>query len=76
MNYLPNYLEYCDLFEEWTYAQLEEAYLALTSSDKQEELFCIDSTLITFLIDTEKQEKLILYFEDKKKDEQKKLEEG
>jgi hypothetical protein len=66
MEGMPNYLDYYELFENWTHQQLLEAYNALTNYDLREELFEAGSPLLVFFIDIEKQEQLLLYFEDKK----------
>ena len=63
---MPNYLEYCDLFENWTHEELKTAYNALTNCKLQEELYEQESVLLAFLIDVDLQEKLHLYFEDDK----------
>jgi hypothetical protein len=61
----PNYCDYQDLFDEWTYPQLCEAWEAIHCSDKAEKLYEEESTLLVFLVDTQKQEQLFLFFEDK-----------
>lgn len=69
MHTLPNYLEYHELFDEFTDSELKEAHDALFDSELQEELYEKESILLTFLIDTKKQEQLILYFKDLSIDE-------
>jgi len=61
---MPNYLEYCDLLDNYSYPELLRAYNALSSSEKQDILYAEESALLIFLIDTKKQEQLYLYFED------------
>jgi len=61
---MPNYLEYHELFESYTYAELCLAYEAIHNSEIQDELYADESVLLAFLIDTDLQEKLNLYFED------------
>jgi hypothetical protein len=67
---MPNYLEYYELFETYTYEELCLAYDAIHNSEIQDELYASESTLLAFLIDTELQEKLNLYFEDIENDKE------
>jgi hypothetical protein len=73
MEVMEHYLEYCDLFENYTSKELEIAWKAIHNSDLQEELYEQESSLLAFLIDTNLQEKLHLYFEDLEKDKLKEL---
>jgi|GEM_PF-4239929 len=66
---MTNYTEYCDLFDTYTYSELQEAYAAIHSHELQEELYENESPLLAFLIDTDLQEQLNLYFEDLRKDD-------
>ena len=67
---LPNYEEYSDLFEEWNHEDLKRAYDALHSCEASDELYEMESPLLAFMIDTTLQEKLHLYFEDLRNDEE------
>ena len=68
MEVMQNYLEYWDLLESWTHKDLTRAYKAIHNYKLQEELYEEESALLAFLIDTELQEKLNLYFEDIQRD--------
>jgi len=70
MEIMQNYLEYWDLLETWTHKDLVTAWEAIHNSDLQEELYEQESVLLAFLIDTELQEKLNLYFEDIRNDKE------
>lgn len=63
---MPNYLEYQELFERFTFLELQEAHEALDSRIKQEELFKRNSPSAIFFFDTDCKEKLLLFFEDLK----------
>jgi hypothetical protein len=68
MEIMHNYLEYWELLESWTHDDLQRAWDAIHCSELQEELYEEESALLAFLIDTELQEKLHLYFEDIERD--------
>jgi hypothetical protein len=68
MEIMRNYLEYYELLESWSHADLQRAWDAVHCSKLQEELYEEESILLAFLIDTELQEKLHLYFEDIERD--------
>jgi len=63
INY-PNWLEYCDLFDDYGPEELGLAWQAVHDHEVADMLFEQDSFLIAFLVDTELQDKLFLYFED------------
>jgi len=69
MHALPNYLEYAELFDEYTFKELKRAYLAISNSDLQDELYETESPLLVFLVDSYKQEQLLLFFSDRKNGE-------
>ena len=69
MHTLPNYLEYKELFDEYSFKELKMAYDALYNSELQEELYEAESPLLVFLIDTQKQDQLRLFFSDRKNGE-------
>ncbi len=72
---MTNYCAYSDLFDNYTYSELQEAYKAIHSHELQEELYENESPLLAFLIDTDLQEQLNLYFDDVHRDEIRKDEE-
>jgi hypothetical protein len=69
MHTLPNYLEYAELFDEFTFKELKQAYKSLSNSDLQDELYETESPLLVFLVDTKKQDQLVLFFDDRKNGE-------
>ena len=69
MHTLPNYLEYAELFDEFTFKELKRAHRALYNSELQDELYKVESPLLVFLVDTHKQEQLLLFFDDRKNGE-------
>ena len=60
----PNYEEYRDIIDEFSYIDLSIAFDAIFDSEVADQLFQEESPLLVFLIDSEMQEKLILFFED------------
>ena len=62
---MPNYLEYSDLFEYYTVADLRMAWGALHDYNIEITLAESNSPLLIFLSDTHLQEMLMLYMEDK-----------
>jgi hypothetical protein len=68
MDYMEHYMEYSDLFENYSAVDLQLAWDAIHCSKIQEELYETEDPLLAFLIDTDLQEKLHLYFEDLEKD--------
>jgi len=68
MEVMQNYLDYWELLESWTHEDLIKAWKAIHNFELQEELYEEESALLAFLIDTDLQEKLNLYFEDVARD--------
>jgi hypothetical protein len=66
---MHQYYEYQELLDEYTEDELFLAYRALTNVLLQEELYETESILLTFLIDTDKQEQLCLWYEDQEEKE-------
>lgn len=62
----PNYCEYQELFDSYTYEELKLSYDALFDKDLSDSLYEAESPLIIFQIDTDLQEKLHLFFEDQR----------
>ena len=60
----PNYEEYQDIIDEFSYIDLSIAFDAIFDSEIADRLFAEESPLLVFLIDSEMQEKLVLFFED------------
>jgi hypothetical protein len=71
MDIMENYLEYCELFDRFTFEELMFAWEAIHNHEIQEELYEQESPLLEFLIDSNLQEKLYLYHEDLEKDKYK-----
>jgi hypothetical protein len=60
----PNYEEYAELFDEFSYIELSIAFDAIHDHEVADKLFEEESPLLVFLVDSEMQEKLFLFFED------------
>ena len=73
MEIMKHYLEYRELMDDWSHADLKRAWDAINCSELQDELYEEESPLMAFLIDTSLQEKLYLYFEDFLEDQDKRL---
>jgi len=59
--FMPNYLEYSDLFDDWTRKELDLAWACVNSSELQDDLYSLNSPLLAFLVDTDLQDKLHLF---------------
>jgi len=60
----PNFLQYAELFEDFSYIELTIAMDAIHDHELADQLFEEESPLLVFLVDSEMQEKLFLFFED------------